>query len=574
MVNRHGVARGALAGLAFVAALAPALAQERAYRPVTQERLLSPEPENWLMYRRTYDGWGYSPLDAIDTSNVASLEPVWTFSTSINEGHQAPPIVNDGTLFITTPGSRVLALDARTGELLWRFVPELPEDLRQMHPTNRGVALWGERAFVATVDARLFGLDARTGQVAWETEVENYARGYYMTLAPLAVEGKVIVGVSGGEWGVRGFIAAYDADTGEELWKTYTIPGPGEPGHETWPGDTWKTGGVSVWVTGTYDPDLRLTYWGTGNGGPWTGDARPGDNLYSTSVVALDIDTGAIRAHHQYHWNDSWDWDEVDPPLLIDVERGGSTRKALVHPGRNAYIWILERSADSIDFLDATKFVYQDVFTSIDPDTGRPEYDPAKTPAVGERAVFCPSWSGAKNWPPAAWNPDTKLLYIPANENTCSHLEGVEQDYRPGRTFMGMEGGFVSREGADHYGELQAWNLDTREQVWTVEFERKLWGPVLTTAGGLVFVGGTSDRYFRAFDAASGELLWRQRTNSGVTGVPTSFEVDGVQYIAVQSGWGVDAQRGTAHLDGAIGTRTYVPEGGVLWVFALPTGGR
>ena len=201
-------------------------------------------------------------------------------------------------------------------------------------------------------------------------DIEDYSAGYYMTLAPLAVEGRVMVGVSGGEWGIRGFVAAYDADTGDELWKTYTIPGPGEPGHESWPGDTWRTGGVPVWVTGNYDPELRLTYWGTGNGGPWMGDARPGDNLYATSVLALDVDTGDIRAHHQYHWNDSWDWDEVDPPLLIDVERDGRTRKALVHPGRNAYLWVLERSADSIDFLDATRFVYQDVFTSIDPETG------------------------------------------------------------------------------------------------------------------------------------------------------------------------------------------------------------
>ena len=442
MAYRQAILRCGAAWLALGAAMAPAAAQERPYRPVTQERLASPAPANWLMYRRTYDGWGYSPLDRIDTSNVASLAPAWTFSTSINEGHQSPPIVNEGTLFITTPGSRVLALDARTGELLWRFVPELPEDLQQMHPTNRGVALWGDKVFVATVDARLIALDARTGNVAWETAVEDYSAGYYMTLAPLAVEGKVMVGVSGGEWGIRGFVAAYGADTGDELWKTYTIPGPGEPGHDSWPGDTWRTGGVPVWVTGTYDPELRLTYWGTGNGGPWMGDARPGDNLYATSVLALDVDTGELKAHHQYHWNDSWDWDEVDSPLLIDVERDGRTRKALVHPGRNAYLWVLERSADSIDFLDATRFVYQDVFTSIDPETGRPEYDPAKTPATGAGAVFCPSWSGGKNWPPAAYNPNTKLLYIPANEYTCSYLEGVEDEYRPGRTFMGMEGRF------------------------------------------------------------------------------------------------------------------------------------
>ena len=556
--------------LASLVAIPLAAQDGPAYRSVTKERLTSPEPGNWLTYRRTYDGWGYSPLDQIDTSNVGALQPAWTFSTSVNEGHQAPPIVNDGVMFLTTPGAQVLALDARRGDLLWRYRRELPEDLQQMHPTNRGVALWGDRVYAATVDAVLLAFDAKTGEIAWETAVEDYGRGYYMTLAPLAVDGKIMVGVSGGEWGIRGFVAAYDAQTGKELWKTFTIPGPGEKGNDSWPGDTWRTGGVPVWVTGTYDPELGLTYWGTGNGGPWMGDARPGDNLYATSVIALDPDDGRLVAHHQYHWNDSWDWDEVDPPILMDVERDGRTVKALVHPGRNAYLWVLERSADSIDFVDATRFVYQDVFTSVDPDTGRPEYDPDKTPGTGKEALFCPSWSGGKNWPPAAFNPKTGLLYIPANENMCSYLEGQEIEYRPGRQFLGMDGRFAVREGWDHIGELQAWDVNARKMVWKHDFDRALWGPVLTTGGGLVFSGGTEDRYFRAFDAKSGELLWRQRTNSGITGVPVSYEIDGVQYVAVQSGWGVDAERTTRHLDGFLGTSTYVPFGGVLWVFALP----
>ena len=355
-------------------------------RPVTDARLQNPEPESWLMYRGNYNGWGYSPLKQIDTQNVGDLVPAWTLSTGVDEGHQSPPVVNDGVMYITTPGNQVLALDAASGDLLWRYRRELPDDVLNFHPTNRGVALYGGRVYFGGVDAFLVALDAASGELVWETAVENYKHGYYLTLAPLVVHGKVMVGISGGELGVRGFVAAYDADTGDQVWKTYTIPGPGEPGHDTWPGDTWKTGGAPVWVTGTYDPELNLTYWGTGNAAPWMGDTRPGDNLYSSSVVAIDADSGELRAHHQYHWNDSWDWDEVDAPMLIDITRDGETVKSLVHPGRNGYLWLLSRQRDAIGFVDAWPFVHQDVFTRLDPETGRPEYHPDRKPGTGKEA--------------------------------------------------------------------------------------------------------------------------------------------------------------------------------------------
>ena len=539
------------------------------YSAVTDERLLDPEPENWLSYRRTYDGWGYSPLDQIDTGNVADLAPAWSFSTGVTEGHEAPPIVNDGVMFITTPGNRVFALDARTGDLMWRYVRELPEDLAQFHPTNRGVALFGDRVFMATLDAHVVALDAASGEVVWETEVENYRNGYYMTLAPLAARGKVMVGVSGGELGIRGFVVALDSETGEQAWKSYTVPAPGEPGNDTWPGDTWRTGGAAVWLTGHYDPGLGLTYWGTGNPGPWMGDVRPGDNLYTNSVIALDVDTGEMKAHHQYHWNGSWDWDEVSTPLLIDVERDGRTFKGLVHPGRNGYLWLLEHTADAIRFVDAQPYVRQTVFTSIDPQTGRPTYDMDRKPGTGKEADFCPSLWGGKDWPPAAFSPDTGLLYIPANDNLCGIMIGEEVVYRPGSAYVGADSDMTVWPGADHIGELQAWDMNTGRQVWSHELESHNWGPVLATGGGLVFMGGTSDREFRAFDARTGEQLWQQRTNSGVIGVPTSYAVDGVQYIAVQSGWGVDAQKMMNRLNRQRGESTYVPQGGVLWVFAL-----
>lgn len=263
-------------------------AEPLAYNTVTAARLQHPEPTNWLMYRGTYNSWGYSPLAQINQANVKHLVPVWTYSTGMLEAHQAPPIVNDGVMFITTPQNHVLALDARSGELLWRYQRELPEDLFQLHPTNRGVALYGDAVYLATVDAHLIALDARSGKMLWDQTVEDYLAGYYMTLAPLAVDGKILIGVSGGEFGTRGFVQAFAAADGKPLWKTYTIPGPGEPGHETWPGDSWKRGGAPVWVTGSYDPESKLTYWGTGNAGPWPGDSRPGQFVFDLGARARD----------------------------------------------------------------------------------------------------------------------------------------------------------------------------------------------------------------------------------------------------------------------------------------------
>ena len=542
----------------------------RSYSAVTDARLESPEARNWLMYLRQYDSWSYSPLERINTRNVADLVPVWTMSTGTAEGHQAPPIVNDGVMFITTPFNQVIAIDAKTGDLLWRYRHPMPPDIRMGHPTNRGVALYGDKVYTATSDAKVVALDAATGAVVWEKAVEDYNGGYYMTLAPLAARGRIMVGVSGGERGIRGFVVALDAESGEQVWKTFTVPAPGEPGNDTWPGDSWRTGGAPVWLTGSFDPKLGLTYWGTGNPGPWTGDARPGANLYTNSVIALDVETGALKAYHQYHWNDSWDWDEVAAPLLIDLPRNGRTVPGLVHVGRNGYLWMLERGADGISFIAAKPYVQQNVFTGLDPVTGRPEYDMARKPGIDKPATFCPSIWGGKDWPPAAYNPGTGYLYIPANDNLCQHMVGEDVEYRPGQQFTGAQTlDFFVAEGADHVGELQAWNLSTGERVWTQEFASPNWGPVMTTAGGLVFSGGTHDRYFRAFDAATGRILWQHRTNSGITGVPTSFEIDGVQYIAVQSGWGVDAQGMTARIDRARGTETIVPQGGVVWVFAL-----
>jgi alcohol dehydrogenase (cytochrome c) len=543
------------------------------YAPVTADRLKNPEDGNWLLFRRTYDGWGYSPLKEVTPANASRLQLVWSVATGQIEGHQAPPIVNNGVMFVATPGNQVLAIEAKSGNVLWRYKRPLPEDVIHLHPTSRGVALYGDKIYFASADCVLVALDAKTGKEVWTANVDDYKKAYYMSLAPLIVDGKVILGASGGELGVRGFVAAMDAETGKELWKTYTVPAPGEPGSETWPagGDHYKRGGGSIWVTGTYDPETNLTFWGTGNAAPWFGDQRPGDNLYTSSVIALDATTGQIKGHFQYHPNDSWDWDEVSPPIVVNYERDGKTVKGLITVSRSGYIWHLERTGAKINFVTGQPYVRQNVFKGLDPKTGRPNVDETKKPGTGKTAEFCPSLWGGKDWPPVAFSPRTRLMYIPANENLCSELTGEAPKYVLGERFMGVAKNVLKIiAGADHVGELQAWNIDTGKKEWTTNLPSFNWGPVLATGGDVLFAGGTNDRMFRAFDAKTGKVLWEFQTISGVTAVPSTFEVDGKQYIAVQSGWGVDAAKMQTRMNLLFpGKYPDVPQGGAVYVFAV-----
>jgi len=559
----------------------PALLQK--YQPVTAERLQHPEDGNWLMIRRTYDGWGYSPLDQLTPANVARLKPVWVFSTGETRAHESAPIVNNGVMFVTTPMNQVIAIDARTGTLLWRYRRKRPDGATVPHEANRGIALYADKVYFAAGEAVLVALDAKTGKEVWTAEVADNRSTYYMTLAPLVAGGAVMVGVSGGEFGVRGFVAAFDPETGKELWKTYTVPTPGEPGSETWPkGDEWKTGGAPVWVTGNYDPETNLAYFGTGNGGPTVGDNRPGDNLYTASTIAFDVATGAMKGYFQYHPNDSWDYDEVSPPILVDYQRNGRTIHGLVDVARDGYVWFLDRGSMSgasaaggpprIGFVDAKPYVYSNVIKSVDPVTGHPEVDLEHKPGTGKRADFCPGSHGGKTWPPIAFSPKTRMIYIPANNNMCSSNMGVKVEYKAGKPFVGIGGSRpLTVPGADHFGEVQAWNVDTGQKVWTHNYAKSPnWGSMLATAGGLVFSGGTNDRMLHAFDATTGELLWEFPTNSGIEAPPTSFSIDGKQYIAIESGWGGDARGDQNTLNRVYpGEFPEVPEGGVVWVFAV-----
>ena len=585
--RRRPLAIGAVAALALTAVAQsaqrqggppapPVPAALQNYKPVDAARLKKPGDGEWLMIRRTYDGWGYSPLDQITPANVARLQPEWSFATGLTSGHQAAPLVNGSVMFVSTPSNQVIAVDVKSGQLLWRYRRPLPSDLIQAHNTSRGVALYGDRVYFAAAEAVLVALDAKTGREVWTTKVEDNKLGYYMSLAPLVADGKVMVGVSGGELGVRGFVAGYDAETGKELWKAFTVPAPGEPGSETWPkGDEWKTGGGSVWVTGNYDPETNLAFWGTGNGGPWMGDRRPGDNLYTASTIAIDVATGKIKGHFQYNPNESWDWDEVSPPILVDYQRNGRTVKGLIDVARDGYLWFLERTDGPIKFVEGKPFVTQNVFKRLDPVTGKPEIDPDHKPGTDKRAEFCPGSHGGKNWPPIAFSPQTRMIYIPANNNLCGALVGIPVQYKAGTSYAGVRFGGppLMAPGATHVGgEVQAWNVDTGMRVWTHEYPSSPnWGSMLATAGGLVFTGGTNDRKLHAFDAATGKLLWEAETNSGIVAPPSTFTVDGKQYVAVETGWAGDV----AGMNGGLnrlfpGKYPDPPKGGGIWVFALP----
>jgi alcohol dehydrogenase (cytochrome c) len=573
----------ALSLLPAAAALAegPSAAKGQAmpYSPVTDARLQNPEARNWLSWRGNYGSWGYSALDKINDRNVGKLQLAWSYSTGVTEGHQAPPIVNDGYMYVTTPQNQIIALNAKTGQELWRYKKEIPSELFQLHPTNRGVALYGDKVYVATTDCFLIALDAKTGKVLWQTQIENWKTGYYMTLAPLAAKGKIMIGVSGGEYGVRGFVAAVDANSGKMAWRRYTIPAPNEMGGDTWPNNgSYKTGGGSVWVTGTYDPKTNTAYWGTGNPGPWTPDLREGDNLFASSTLALDVDTGEIKGHHQYAQNDSWDWDEVTPPLLIEADINGKKTPLAVRAGRNGYMWVLERTkTGGLAYRNAWPYVGNNVFKGLDPKTGRPEYDMSKKPSMKQGAAFCPSLWGGKDWLPEAYSPKTGLIYTMANEHMCSELpKGEQTTYKAGDLFIGfpLEGVLTNVRlgpGAkDHIGEIQAWDPKTGKLAWSTKYADQIWSPTFVTAGNLVFAGGLPDRKFRALDAKTGKELWSYSAPSGVIGVPSSYEIDGEQYIAVQAGWGVDAQRLAGAIDHVKGTNTIVPQGGTLMVFKLP----
>ncbi len=514
---------------------------------VTFERLMNAadEPHNWLTYSGNYKAQRHTTLDQITPGNVDQLELQWVFQARSLQVFQTTPLVVDGMMYLTEAPNTVYAVDAEQGQVFWRYEYTPSRDSRPCcGRVNRGLAILGDTLFMGTIDAQLIAIDAVSGQPIWQTSVESPSAGYALTLAPLIVKDKVIVSVAGGEYGIRGFISAYDVETGEEVWKFYTIPGPGEPGHETWGDDSWRYGGASAWITGSYDPDVDLIYWGIGNPGPdWNPDQRPGDNLYSDSVVALDPDTGELDWYFQFTPNDPYDYDSVQVPVLIDYPaQDGSMLKLMLFGNRNGFFYVLNRETGQ--FINGQPFIDVNWAEGLD-DNGRPVFTP-QPPG----ATTYPGVQGGTNWYSPSYSPSTRLFYLSAWEGYGSVFEAEEAEYVEGRVFLGgrpappIPGGAIPNLGRGHIntwteeagsGAVIAIDPATGEERWKYDMTDVTSSGILTTATDVLFTGNR-EGYFHALDAESGDLLWRRTLGGVIANGPISYAIDGRQYVAVASG--------------------------------------
>jgi len=520
-----------LIAVAVAAALALAASALWAQSAVSYQRLLKAdqEPGNWLTYSGNYQAHRYSRLDQITAANVQRLRPKWMYQMRTTHKVETSPLVVDGIMYLTRPPNDVVALDAETGRRLWTYQHKVPDRVFVCcGQVNKGVAILGDRLFMGTVDAKVVALDAKSGRLLWKTEMATYTEGYGVTVAPLAVKDKVIVGIAGGEYGIRGFIDAYYAATGERAWRTYTIPGPGEPNFGTWDGDSWKTGGAPAWVTGAYDPELNLTYWGTGNPGPdWNGERRGGDNLYSDSMLALDVDTGKLKWHFQYTPHDVHDWDAVQVPVLVDSMFRGRQRKLLLHPNRNGFFYVLDRQSG--EYLLGKPYVKQTWAKELD-EKGRPVRLPNTFPTL-EGVKVWPGVTGGMNWFSASFSPATGLIYVPAQEQGNIFFT-AEATYKPGNTFTGGGRPIPSEPG---YGAVRAIAPETGEIRWEHRLHSPPWAGVLATAGQVVFGGSTEGNFF-ALHARTGKHLWYFASGGSIAANPVSYLAAGKQYVAIAAG--------------------------------------
>jgi alcohol dehydrogenase (cytochrome c) len=501
--------------------------------PFERIRNAQAEPGNWLTYSGNYSAHRFSPLTQLTPTNAAQLRPVWVYQMEHQGRTEVSPIVVDGVMYVTSAEIGVTALDLKTGRPLWNWSRPLPKDLRTIGfgRVNRGVAILDNTVYVGTLDAHLVALDARSGVVRWETVVADYKLGHCITVAPLAVNGKIITGIAGGEAGIRGFIDAYDAKTGKRAWRFWTIPGPGEPGHETWSAnsDDWKSGGGSTWVTGSYDPELNLVYWGVGNPGPdWNGDVRPGDNLYACSLVALDADTGKLKWHFQFTPHDTHDWDATEIPVLMDATVRGQQRKVVAMANRNAFYYLLDRGTG--EFLHGSEFSRQTWAKGLD-DRGRPVVLPNTEPST-EGTLVHPSLQGATNWFSPSYSPVTKMFYVAVREMSAIYYK-TDAEFKPGNWFGG--GGEHSLAGDAAWGAIRALDANTGRQKWEFRLKSPPWAGVLSTAGGLVF-GGSNEGNFYALDAVTGKPVWDFQTGGSMAANPVSFLIDGKQHVAMAAG--------------------------------------
>ena len=532
-----GVSRLSVRGLAAVSLLVAGsvlvLAQEAGAPNVTYQNLLDglKDPSSWLMYSGEYNGQRHSPLKQITPANVSRLTAQWTYQTGTTargRGFEATALVLDGVVYITGPNNFAWALDARTGRPFWQYRRDLPNDLTYgaSAPVNRGFGVSGDRLFMVTLDAHLLALDMKTGAVVWDVVLADYKIGYSATLAPLVIKDKVIVGISGSDYPTRGFLDAYDPKTGARIWRFYTVPGAGERGSDTWPAsiDVLSRGGGGTWVTGSYDPQLNTLYWGTGNPNPdYYGEDRKGDNLFTASLIAVDADTGTLKWHFQFTPHDTHDWDSNHVPVLADFAIGGQMRKVVMVANRNGFFYALDRVTG--------KVLFGKPFTDT---TWARTLGPDDHPVVlndGSHGCIPDQWGGT-NFMPPSFDPALRLFFVTARE-TCATYVPQKQAIVPGQS---STSGVVRRDLEKAYGALRAIDATTGERKWEFRYATPTFAGVLSTAGGVVF-GGDNEGNFMAFDSRSGRNLWHYQTGSSIWGgSPMTYMLDRKQYVLIPSG--------------------------------------
>src|SRR6516164_4238761 len=511
--------------------------REAPVTPVPFERILrsNQEPQNWLTYSGNLNSQRHSGLTQVNPENARDLTLKWVFQSRSLDKHEVTPLVVNGVMYTIQSPNDVIALDAATGKTIWTYSHKPDKAARNCCGNlSRGLAILGDKLFLAAFDARMIAIDAKTGKELWNTPAADPKQGYAFTHAPLVIKDKVIAGTAGGEFGVRGFIAAWDVNTGKEVWRFNTVPGPGEPGHETWEGDSWLHGGAPIWETGSYDPETNLTFWGTGNAGPdWNGDARKGDNLYSSSVIALDADTGKLKWHYQFSPHNEFDWDATQIPVLADVQFQGRARKAMLWANRNGMFYVLDRTNGQ--FLLGKPFVKVNWATGFD-ERGRPIRAPGIEPTKDGTLVY-PGNQGGTNWYNPSFSPRTGLFYIPTWENSSSVYVKGEQppEFHSGQTFSG-DFPRLGNNTEDVYSAIRAIDPQTGEKKWDYRLSAtSTEAGVLTTASDVLFSGGR-DGAFYALDARDGHLLWQTNLGPSVSAGPITYLVKGSQYVSIQAG--------------------------------------
>jgi alcohol dehydrogenase (cytochrome c) len=531
--------------------------------PVTDAMLRDPfaDGARWLHYGGDYRNYRHSPLVQLDPASVPKLQVAWAFGTGTTGQFEVSPVLYDGVLFVTSSYNRLFALDARTGALLWRYDHQNGKNLPLCcGPANRGAAIRGDLVLMATLDAHLIAFDRRTGAIVWDTVIIDYTRGYTATSAPLVVGDLAYIGIAGGEYGIRGFFDAYEVKTGKRVWRHYTVPAAGEPGVETWAGDSYERGGAPAWTTGTYDAESDTLFWTTGNPSPdWNGDARAGDNLYSNSLLAVDPKTGARKWHFQFTPHDVWDYDGNTHLFLVDVEREGRPRKLIAQANRSGFFYLIDRETGA--FVHASPYLEQLNWATID-SNGRPVVNPDALPAVEPTHRTCPSNLGGTNGAfSASYDPQEGLVLVATIESCQAFAKGISV-FDEGLPYLGGLPELVDAAAGKSYGNFVAIDAATGEVRWRARERHPMMAGSLSTKGGVVF-SGTLDGHAVAYETRTGREIWRFRMGGGVRSQPIAYELDGRTYVVYGSG-------SFATIDDFAGGPQKIPEGGHLFVFALP----